>query len=128
MPHSNQSNQPAYGSRLLPQVLDDLAASKPERIYASLPKTFNLKDGFRDVTVLQISRAVNAIAWWLEKEIGRSSTFETVSYLGPPDIRYAIVFLAAVKCGYKVRESSSTIRPSCLSRLTLFLGPPPLTT
>ncbi len=102
MPHSNHTNQPAYGSRLLPQVLDDLAASKPKRVYASSPKTFDLEDGFRDVTVLQMSQAVNAMAWWLEKEIGRSSTFETLSYLGPPDLRYAIVFLAAVKCGYKV--------------------------
>lgn len=102
MPQDNKSNQPAYGSRLLPQVLDDLAASKPKRIYASFPKTFDLKDGFRDVTVSQMSLAVNAMAWWLERKIGKSSTFETVSYLGPPDIRYAIVFLAAVKCGYKV--------------------------
>ncbi len=49
-----------------------------------------------------MSQAVNVMAWWLEKEIGESSTFETLSYLGPPDLRYAIVFLAAVKCGYKV--------------------------
>jgi len=103
MPRSSQSSQPAYGSRLLPQVLDDLATSKPERIYASFPKTFDLKDGFRDVTVLQMSHAVNAIAWWLEKHIGQSSNFETISYLGPPDVRYAIIFLAAVKCGYKLR-------------------------
>ena len=102
MSHFDRSNRPAYGSRLLPQVLDDLAISKPERIYASFPTSFDLRNGFRDVTVLQMARAVNAMAWWLEGKIGKSSTFETVSYLGLPDIRYVIVFLAAVKCGYKV--------------------------
>lgn len=99
---ADPSSKPAYGSRLLPQVLDDLAKSKPGRIFASVPKTFELKDGFRDVTVLQLARSVNQFAWWIEKTIGRSSTFETVAYLGLPDLRYTIVFLAAVKCGYKV--------------------------
>ncbi|KAL8650254.1 MAG: hypothetical protein Q9226_005223 [Calogaya cf. arnoldii] len=96
------SNKPAYGSRLLPQVLDDLAVTDPERIYAAFPKTTDLKDGFRSVTMAQMARAVNHMAWWIEKSIGTSSSFETVSYLGVPDIRYTIVFLAAVKCGYKV--------------------------
>jgi len=27
--------------------------------------------------------------------------------MGIPDLRYAIVFLAAVKCGYKVKRSAS---------------------
>ncbi|KAL8938631.1 MAG: hypothetical protein Q9211_003115 [Gyalolechia sp. 1 TL-2023] len=99
---SDQSTKPPYGLRLLPQVLDDLARSKPERVFASVPKTFELKDDFREVTVLQLSRSVDRLARWLEECIGRSSTFETIAYLGLPDLRYTIVFLAAVKCGYKV--------------------------
>ncbi|KAL8774316.1 MAG: hypothetical protein Q9209_001067 [Squamulea sp. 1 TL-2023] len=96
------TRKPEYGSRLLPQVLDELAAYDSERIYAAFPKTADLKDGFRTVTMAQMARAVNHIAWWLKDNIGTSSSFETISYLGVPDIRYAIVFLAAVKCGYKV--------------------------
>lgn len=106
----SQSSTPAYGSRLLPQVLDDLARSKPQRIFASIPKTFELKDGFRDVTVLQVSRSVNRLAWWIEANIGKSLTFETIAYLGLPDLRYAILFLAAVKCGYKVSQAGLTSR------------------
>ncbi|MCJ1251187.1 hypothetical protein MMC30_008418 [Trapelia coarctata] len=52
--------------------------------------------------MLDISRAVDYVAWWLDKHIGRSSDFETLSYMGVPDLRYAVVFLAAVKCGYKL--------------------------
>ena len=105
-------SKPAYGSRLLPQVLDDLAVTNPERIYACFPKTTDLKDGFRSVTMAQMARAVNHMAWWLDNSIGTSRSFETVSYLGLPDIRYAIFFLAAVKCGYKVSRPWTSTRAS----------------
>lgn len=71
----------------------------------SLPPSPGLlisRNGFQNVTMSQMARAVNHLAWWLQKQIGTSSTFETVSYLGLPDMRYAMIFLAAVKCGYKV--------------------------
>ena len=92
-----------YGSRLLPQVVDELACSDPDRIYASIPRSSDLSDGFRDVSMLQISQAVNKFAHWLEGVIGRSTAFETISYMGPSDLRYPIIFLAAVKTGYKVQ-------------------------
>ena len=103
--------EPRYGSRLLPQVVDELARSKSKRIYATLPLTSDLTQGFRDVTMLQVSQAVNRVAYWLEQIIGRSTVFETLSYMGLPDLRYAIVFLAAVKCGYKVSESHDRVLP-----------------
>ena len=93
---------PPYGSRLLPQVVDELARSDPQRIYATIPLSSDSSKGFQDVTMRQVSQAVNRIAYWLENTIGRSTVFETLSYMGIPDLRYAIVFLAAVKCGYKV--------------------------
>ena len=37
--------------------------------------------------------------------LGRGTVFETVAYIGPSDLRYAVVFQAAVKCGYKVSEA-----------------------
>ena len=99
----NSPSKPQYGSRLLPQVVDELACSDPERIYASVPRSSDLSDGFRDVSMLEMSRAVNRIAHWLEKIVGRSTSFETLSYMGPPDLRYVIIFLAAVKTGFKAR-------------------------
>lgn len=93
-----------YGSRLLPQVVDELARSNPGRIYAIIPLSSNLSQGFRDVTMLQLSQAVNKCAYWIEHILERNTLFETVSYIGPSDLRYAVVFLAAIKCGYKVSE------------------------
>ena len=106
----NGQVKPLYGSRLLPQVVDELALSDPQRIYATLPHSSDLSKGFQNVTMRQVSQAVNKCAYWLEQKIGRSTVFETLSYMGLPDLRYAIIFLAAVKCGYKV--SSHDIDPS----------------
>ena len=101
----NGHADPPYGSRLLPQVVDELARSNPNRIYATVPRSADFSQGFLHVTMLQISQAVNDCAYWLEHSIGRSTVFETLAYMGLSDLRYAIVFLAAVKCGYKVRGS-----------------------
>lgn len=105
-PHDNTSVNSdidlSYESRLLSQVVDELARSNPERIYATLPLSSDLSQGFHDVTMLRVSQAVNNCAHWLEHTIGRSTVFETLSDMGLSDLRYAVVFLAAVKCGYKV--------------------------
>ena len=98
-------NSQPYGSRLLPQVVDQLSRSDPTRVYATFPLSSDLSRGFRDVTMLEIAQSINKLAWWIEMNLGRSTVFETIAYIGPSDLRYAIVFLAAVKCGYKVSEA-----------------------
>lgn len=91
-----------HGERLLPMVADELAARDPGKIYCSFPRTSDVKDGFRDVTIAELVNAANTAAWWLEGKFGRSDDFETIAYMGVVDIRYTIMFIAAVKCGYKV--------------------------
>lgn len=46
--------------------------------------------------------AVNGFAHWIKHKVGCSDLFETLAYIGIPDLRTAIVFLAAVKTGRKV--------------------------
>ena len=97
-----------YGRRLLVTVVDERAKESPDRIWASIARS-NANDGFRDVTIGELSRAVNFVSWWLEERIGRSKdTIETISYIGAPDVRYGIMFLAAIKLGYKVSRGSSS--------------------
>ncbi|KAK5020888.1 hypothetical protein LTR60_000194 [Cryomyces antarcticus] len=108
----------SWGSRLLPMVADQLAVEDPHKIYASVAKTSNIADGFRDVTILELTNAVNFMAWWLEEHFGRSDTFETIAYMGVSDIRYNVVFLAAVKCGYKLLIPS--LRNSVMMNTSLF--------
>ena len=97
------SQKRSYGRRLLPQVLDDLSCSTPDRLYATIPRlTTDLSQGFHEITVKDVARCVNTLAWWLQEVIGRDDSFGTLCYIGIPDIRSVILFLAAIKCGYKV--------------------------
>jgi hypothetical protein len=93
----------------MPAVLDELAATNPNRLYGAIPKTTEMKDGFRDISVADLARCVNFMARWMEDRFGRSDKFETITYMGTSDFRGTVVFIAAVKCGYKVcKEACST--------------------
>lgn len=96
-----------YGERLLPQVIDAYAESDPERIYALVPNSADVTQGFRKITMRDLASAVDLIAWWIDSHFGRSESFETLAYIGATDICYGIFFFAAIKCGYKVCSSRS---------------------
>lgn len=98
---------PPYGRRLVPQVLDELASTDPHRVYAAIPKTAEVKDGYQDVTVADLARAINFMAKWIEDKFSRSTTFETITYIGLSDLKGVVTFLAAVKTGYKARNAMS---------------------
>ena len=99
------------GRRLLPSLVDDIALTDARRTFVSVPRSADLHDGFKDINYSTFATAVNRCAWWIEKELGKSETFETIGYLGPLDLRYPILLLAAIKTGYKV--SSPKHRGSC---------------
>lgn len=91
-----------YGKRLFAVTVDEIADKTPEKMFACIPRTSNLKDGFRDVTFRDFARATDRIAWWLEGLLGKSTTFETLAYIGPFDLRYFFLIIAAPKAGYQV--------------------------
>lgn len=95
-------HEPRYGRRLLPLVLRELAETNPDRLYAVIPKTSSVEDGFIDITVGDLSRCVDFMAHWMSDHLGLSGRFETLCYIGISDLRGVIVFFAAVLCGYKV--------------------------
>lgn len=94
----------AYGRRLVPQVLDELANTDPQRVYAAIPRTADVKDGYQDITVADLARCVNFTAKWIEGKFGRNTNFETITYIGLSDLRGIVTLLAAIKTGYKVRR------------------------
>ncbi|RWA12652.1 hypothetical protein EKO27_g2467 [Xylaria grammica] len=93
---------PAYGRRLMPTVLDDFATRSPDRVYAAVPKTNDIKDGFRDITFADVARMVNFISWWVEDRFGKSDKFEAIGYIGITDVRGPILFQGLVKSGFKI--------------------------
>ena len=98
--------QNEYGHRLIPQLIDERAKSRSRESVWSVPNSSNLADGFRDFNYGQVARAVDKAAWWIDESIGKSTSFETLTYIGPPDLRYAILTVAAQKTGHTVGHTS----------------------
>jgi len=90
------------GDYYLPHVLDEHATWTSDRLYASIPHSTDLSEGFHDITRGDMAGATNGFAYWIQDKIGRSDEFETLAYMGIPDLSTAVILLAAVKCGYKV--------------------------
>jgi acyl-CoA synthetase (AMP-forming)/AMP-acid ligase II len=108
-----------YGRRLMPTVLHHETQRNPERTFAIVAKSDNIEDGFLTVTFGQVAQAVNHVSRWLETrfESGQKPPrHATLAYIGVPDLRYNILFYAAVQCRYKVR-CPSTVR-FCRQNLT----------
>ena len=105
---SGQDSQPVYGKRLLPNVLEEQSQTNPDKVFAAIARSDALYEGFRDVTFSEVAQAVNFLAYMLQSAFGPTLKydFETLTYIGVPDLRYNIVFYAAVKCRYKVWMAS----------------------
>lgn len=89
-------------TKLLAAEVDSLAKSDPGRRFGLIPKSNQIEDGFREITFLELSRAVNATSWWIEAHIGRPTKGETIAYMGNNDVRYILFMLASHKSGYTV--------------------------
>ncbi|KAJ5738945.1 hypothetical protein N7493_002100 [Penicillium malachiteum] len=104
------------GQRLLPHVVDYYAYHDPDRIFAAVYNSDGVENGFQDVTAKTVANAVDQMAWWLSKNLKSNSRRRTLAYIGPSDLRYTVIFLAAIKCRWKTFFISSK------NPLTLNLG------
>ena len=102
MDNATSLPQVNYGKRLITTLIDEVATSDATHVFVSIPRTARIEDGFDDITFGDLARAVNRCAWWMERKLQRSETFETLNYVGPQDLRYLILLFAAIKTGYKV--------------------------
>lgn len=91
---------------LLPDVIDRRGRENPDSVFCAVPCGLEVKDGFRDVTFFEFANAINRASWFLEKCLGKSTNFDVLCYLGPSDLRYSILAIAAVKTGHTAFWSS----------------------
>lgn len=100
MPYVNGTSESTYGRRLIPQIMDQLAATRPRQAVFSLAKVS--EDGLilEEISALAFSRAVDKTAWWLSRQIGMSTSVRPVGYIGPHDLRHILLTYACVKVGY----------------------------
>ena len=91
--------------RLIPHVISEHAKNTPQRIWGSLPRhPSDASQGYEDITFVRFNYAISRAATWLVKKVvpQKSRTFEALAYLGPPDSRYIIFTVAAIKVGFQV--------------------------
>jgi acyl-CoA synthetase (AMP-forming)/AMP-acid ligase II len=116
---------PTYPDELLPNTLFKLAAQYPDLTYSEYPRSKDVADGFRKITYKEVANAVHAVAWWIEENVGKPAVddgSETLVYMGPGDLRYALLVLGSVMIGYKVclilsiRDECSNLMYRCSSQ------------
>ncbi|KAH8127508.1 hypothetical protein FP744_10003361 [Trichoderma asperellum] len=90
----------SYGRRLIPQIMDGLAARDPGRIVFSLMTVRDGSLGCRHVSAKVFTRAVDRLAWWIKSQVGISSSNKPVGYIGPHDLRHVLLTYACVKAGH----------------------------
>jgi acyl-CoA synthetase (AMP-forming)/AMP-acid ligase II len=98
--------RPRYGERTLLEVIETKARDIPDTIYHIVPRDNDLANGFIEINWADCWRAINRAAWWLESRLGKSSSFETIAYIGPSDPRYHFICLGAVMVGYRTLLTS----------------------
>ena len=110
------------GRRVLPSLIDQRANAEHTLPFVSIPDS----DGrYRDISYRELANAINRCAKWLFDQVGKSSSFATLGYIGPHDLRYHILIMAAVKTGHVVRNNIR-IPKSTMMVLTLGLAFPTL--
>ena len=82
MKATSSTSSDAIGHRLLHVTIDEIAVNSPDRIWAAIPKSTTLSDGYRDISFAAFANAINRLAWFLESKLGRSKSFEAVAYIG----------------------------------------------
>lgn len=80
---AKDGRSPDYGRRLLPQIIDELAASHPEQSLFSLSSMVKNVLEFRDVSARQFAKAVDKTAWWLQEKVGKPVAIQPIGYIGP---------------------------------------------
>ncbi|PVH91939.1 acetyl-CoA synthetase-like protein [Periconia macrospinosa] len=104
---------------LLPTLIDNIAASDPDRLFCAYAKSAAEADVLIEIKFKAFANAVNACAWWLQATLEESKGgFETVAYLGPPDVQHAVLTLAAAKVERKALLLSP--RNSIAAQMRLF--------
>ena len=121
-----QSENRAFGKRLLSHIIDERAAANHERPYAAIPKTTKVDGGFREIKYADFARAVNRCVGWIKDNVDRQASGETLAYIGVPDLRYQILALAAAKTGHVVSVDAK--RKMCRAHLLQMFFPSPRNT
>jgi len=122
---STPNERNVQGQRLIQDIIDSRAQSSWPIPWALIPLTVEPAAGFREVSFRLLANAINRTAWWLDSKMERLvGNDEVLAYLGPNDLRYAILVLACAK----TKRVVWYLRPLTLTLFDRTSGPPTLHT
>lgn len=81
--YTNGDASTPYGRRLIPQIMDDLAFTEPERTVFSVANFFDNSHAFQHISARTFTKAVDKTAWWLQNQVGKPTSIQPVGYIGP---------------------------------------------
>ena len=94
------------------EILEQRSLWEHERPFASVPKSYPRSYAFQDVSYAQFAKGVANAAWLLEhafmEEEGCSDGSLMFAYIGPNDLRYQMLLVAAMKTGNQIVLLSSS--------------------
>lgn len=109
-----------FGRRTLNSCLEAYIKHEPRRAFAYIPVSESIDDGFNNMTYAQLAKAVSITAHWLDQQLGKvlqtPQSREVISYMGPNDIRYFLLMLAADRTN---RSVCSPVRPRACRKLII---------
>ncbi|KAL8995489.1 MAG: hypothetical protein Q9169_004783 [Polycauliona sp. 2 TL-2023] len=114
-----------YGKRLIPQILDALAAAEPDRIIYTIARLSDSNTDFVHINAGTFAKAVDKTAWWLQGQTNnaqgqKTNTPQVVGYIGPHDIRHILLTYACVKAGCTVSKIYKSAMEPTFYRAHLF--------
>ncbi|KAL2049674.1 hypothetical protein ABVK25_010015 [Lepraria finkii] len=90
--------KPDYGRRLIASRIVELAKYKLDNIWISTPSSKSV-NGFTDFTWAG-ANVIDCASYWIKSTFGRGQGQSMIAYVGPLDIRYLILIVAAIETGY----------------------------
>ncbi|GAM90187.1 hypothetical protein ANO11243_082280 [Dothideomycetidae sp. 11243] len=101
---------PIRGRRTFNSSLEYIANTTPDRLFSWVPiSEENLDDGFRQLSFGEFYNSVCAAAHWLDQSLGKIgddfASRQTIAYIGPNDIRYFSLIMAADRTNRSVSTS-----------------------
>lgn len=92
----------------LPHVVDRLAHERPNAKFGE----WVTGSSATVITYAQLANVINGLSWWLVEQLGPGrydSEPDVLAYVGPNDVRYGALVLAAIKTGYVVSSSIALV-------------------
>jgi acyl-CoA synthetase (AMP-forming)/AMP-acid ligase II len=76
---TTQQRQP-----MIPDYIDEAAQSSPSDTWAIVPRSStSVHEGWHHYTYADLARAVDSLAWWIEKRVGVAQhPGQTIGYMG----------------------------------------------